>query len=162
MVFYKKVQQAINKLWYPRCVHIGKPVETQELATRIARECTVSPADTHAVLRALPQIMTDFLKESRAVHLEGIGWFRYTINSMGKGAKTEKEVSDRQIKSLRVQFSPDRVRNGEGGYTRALIPSTGITYQEWFGRVDGETDIPGEDVDEPDEPGGGEDPLPGA
>ena len=36
---------------------MGLPVETQELASRIARESTVSPADTHAVLRALPAIM---------------------------------------------------------------------------------------------------------
>ena len=44
MIFWKRVQQAINKLWYPRSVTIGKPVETQELANRIARESTVSPA----------------------------------------------------------------------------------------------------------------------
>lgn len=31
------------------------------------------PADTHAVLRALPNIMADFMKESRAVHFEGLG-----------------------------------------------------------------------------------------
>ena len=68
MIFWKRVQQAINDLWYPRSVTVGKPVETQELANRIARESTVSPADTHAVLRALPAIMTDFMKESRAIH----------------------------------------------------------------------------------------------
>ena len=78
MIFWKRVQQAINNLWYPRSVTVGKPVETQELANRIARESTVSPADTHAVLRALPDIMADFMKESRAIHIEGLGWFRYT------------------------------------------------------------------------------------
>ena len=78
MIFWKRVKQAINDLWYPRSVTVGKPVETQELANRIARESTVSPADTHAVLRALPNIMADFMKESRAVHFEGLGWFRYT------------------------------------------------------------------------------------
>ena len=57
MIFWKRVKQAINDLWYPRSVTVGKPVETQELANRIARESTVSPADTHAVLRALPNIM---------------------------------------------------------------------------------------------------------
>ena len=57
MIFWKRVKQAVNDLWYPRCVTVGLPVETQELASRIARESTVSPADTHAVLRALPAIM---------------------------------------------------------------------------------------------------------
>lgn len=64
MIFWTRVKQAINNLWYPRSVTVGKPVETQELANRIARESTVSPADTHAVLRALPNIMAGFMKES--------------------------------------------------------------------------------------------------
>ena len=69
---------------------MGKPVETQELVNRIARESTVSPADTHAVLRALPEVMADFMKESRAVHFEGLGWFRYTINAMGEVWRTRR------------------------------------------------------------------------
>ena len=31
MIFWKRVKQAINDLWYPRSVTVGKPVETQEL-----------------------------------------------------------------------------------------------------------------------------------
>ena len=37
MIFWKRVKQAVNDLWYPRCVTVGLPVETQELASRIAR-----------------------------------------------------------------------------------------------------------------------------
>ena len=130
MIFWKRVQQAINDLWYPRSVTGGKPVETQELANRIARESTVSPADTHAVLRALPNIMADFMKESRAVHFEGLGWFRYTTVSAGNGVATKEEVSSDQVTGLRVQFTPDRTRNMSGGYTRALIADEGITFME--------------------------------
>lgn len=147
MIFWKRVQQAINALWYPRSVTVGKPVETQELANRIARESTVSPADTHAVLRALPNVMADFMKESRAIHFEGLGWFRYTINAMGKGVPTKEEVSDKQIKRLRVQFTPDRTRNLEGGYTRALIADEGVTFMEWLGKDSDVTNVP-EDDDE--------------
>ena len=147
MIFWKRVQQAINALWYPRSVTVGKPVETQELANRIARESTVSPADTHAVLRALPNVMADFMKESRAIHFEGLGWFRYTINAMGKGVPTKEEVSDKQIKRLRVQFTPDRTRNMEGGYTRALIADEGVTFMEWLGKDSEVTNVP-EDDDE--------------
>ena len=145
MIFWKRVQQAINALWYPRSVTVGKPVETQELANRIARESTVSPADTHAVLRALPNVMADFMKESRAIHFEGLGWFRYTINAMGKGVPTKEEVSDKQIKRLRVQFTPDRTRNMEGGYTRALIADEGVTFMEWLGKDSDVTNVPEED-----------------
>ena len=93
------------------------------LAKRIARESTVSPADTHAVLRALP-------------------------NVMGKGVENREDVSDKQIKGLRVQFTPDRTRNMEsGGYTRALIASEGLTFMEWLGKESDETQVP-------EEPGG--------
>ena len=149
MIFWKRVQQAINDLWYPRSVTVGKPVETQELANRIARESTVSPADTHAVLRALPAIMADFMKESRAIHLEGLGWFRYTTVSAGNGVATKDEVSSDQITGLRVQFTPDRTRNMSGGYTRALIADEGVSFMEWLGKPDDETQIPDdEDGDE--------------
>ena len=124
---------------------MGKPVETQELANRIARELTVSPADTHAVLRALPNIMADFMKESRAVHFEGLGWFRYTTVSAGNGVATKEEVSSDQITGLRVQFTPDRTRNMNGDYTRALIADEGITFMEWLGKESDETQVPEED-----------------
>ena len=68
MIFWKRIQAAINDLWYPRSVTVGNPVETQEFAKRLARESTVSPADVHAVIRAMPEVMADFMKESRAVH----------------------------------------------------------------------------------------------
>ena len=148
MIFWKRVQQAINGLWYPRSITVGKPVETQELANRIARESTVSPADTHAVLRALPNVMADFMKESRAIHFEGLGWFRYTINAMGKGVPSKEEVSEKQIKRLRVQFTPDRTRNLEGGYTRALIADEGVTFMEWLGKESDETKVPEEGEEE--------------
>lgn len=134
MIFWKRVQQAINGLWYPRSITVGKPVETQELANRIARESTVSPADTHAVLRALPNIMADFMKESRAIHLEGLGWFRYTTVAAGNGVASKEEVNSGQISGLRVQFTPDRTRNMSGGYTRSLIADEGVTFVEWQGK----------------------------
>ena len=132
MIFWKRVQQAINNLWYPRSVTVGKPVETQELANRIARESTVSPADTHAVLRALPNIM----------------WFRYTITAAKNGVENREDVSSDQITGLRVQFTPDRTRNLSGGYTRALIADEGVTFMEWLGKDSDETQIPEDNDDE--------------
>lgn len=110
------------------------------------------PADTHAVLRALPNIMADFMKESRVVHFEGLGWFRYTTVSAGNGVATKEEVSSDQITGLRVQFTPDRTRNMSGGYTRALIADEGITFMEWLGKESDETQVP--DNEEENEDGG--------
>ncbi len=154
MIYWKRVQQAINKLWYPRSLTVGRPVETQELANRIARQSTVSPSDTHAVLRALPEIMADFMKESRAIHIEGLGWFRYTTISSGKGVATREEVNSKQITSLRVQFTPERTRNLSGGYTRALIAEEGVSFAEWLGKEETET-TPGEEGGGEEEGGGG-------
>lgn len=106
------------------------------------------PADTHAVLRALPNIMADFMKESRAVHFEGLGWFRYTTVSAGNGVATKEEVSSDQITGLRVQFTPDRTRNMSGGYTRALIADEGITFVEWLGKESDETQVPDDEEDD--------------
>lgn len=110
------------------------------------------PADTHAVLRALPNIMADFMKESCAVHFEGLGWFRYTTVSAGNGVATKEEVSSDQITGLRVQFTPDRTRNMSGGYTRALVADEGITFMEWLGKESDETQVP--DNEEENEDGG--------
>ena len=138
MIFWKRIQAAINDLWYPRSVTIGDPVETQEFAKRLARESTVSPADVHAVIRAMPEVMADFMKESRAVHLEGIGWFRYTTLAAGKGVATKEEVSSDQITGLRVRFTADE----------------GISFMEWLGKESDETQIPDEGEDEGGTPGG--------
>lgn len=157
MLFWKRIQQAINKKWYPLSVTIGKPVNTQELANRIARESTVSPADAHAVIRAMPHVMADFMQESRAVHLEGFGWFRYIIKSNGKGVDKKEDVSNKQITGIRVQFTPERERDMGGGYTRSLV-SDGISFAEWLGKDEEITDLPGEEGGE--EEGGGESPDP--
>ena len=117
MIFWKRVKQAINDLWYPRSVTVGKPVETQELANRIARESTVSPADTHAVLRALPNIMADFMKESRAVHFEGLGWFRYTTVSAGNGVATKEEVT----KAMRHRCRTTRTTTADKGLSDNIL-----------------------------------------
>ena len=144
MIFWKRIQAAINDLWYPRSVTVGNPVETQEFAKRLARESTVSPADVHAVIRAMPEVMADFMKESRAVHLEGIGWFRYTTLAAGNGVATKEEVSSDQITGLRVR----------GGYDRALIADEGIVFMEWLGKESDETQIPDEGEDGGGTPGG--------
>ena len=79
------------------------------------------------------------------VHLEGIGWFRYTTVSAGKGVATKEEVSSDQITGLRVQFTPDRARNMSGGYNRSLIPDSGVVFMEWLGRDSDETQLPEEE-----------------
>lgn len=36
MAFFKKIQQHINKKWYPRSVLVGSPIGTEQVAKRLA------------------------------------------------------------------------------------------------------------------------------
>lgn len=131
MLFWKKIQQKINGKWYPRLVTIGKPATTQEIAERLARESTVSPADVHAVLRALPHVMAEIMAESRSVSLDGLGSFRYSVQCGGKGVDTPEAVSSDQIVGLRVQFTPAREKKGTG-FERSLVGN--VSFTEWLGK----------------------------
>lgn len=146
MLFWKKSKNKVSGSvkWYPRLVTIGKPVTTQELAERIARESTVSPADVYAVCHALPVVMGEFMAESRSVHLEGIGYFRYSCQATGNGVDAPEDVTSDLIKGVRVQFQPDRQKRGTT-YERAMIGK--VSFSEWFGKEEAET--PGEEGEEP-------------
>lgn len=131
MLFFTKVKKKLSGLWYPQLVLVGKPANTQEVAERIARQCTVSPADSHAVIRALTSVMADIMAEGRAVHLDGFGSFYYSCYASGNGVDDEKKVSSAQIKGVRVQFTPYRERQGKV-YTRALVNH--LSFTEWRGK----------------------------
>lgn len=131
MLFWTTVKKKLSGLWYPQLVLVGKPALTQEIAERISRECTVTPADAHAVIRALPHIMADIMGEGRSAHLDGFGSFHYTCYATGNGVDDEKKVSSAQIKGVRVQFIPYREREGQV-YTRAMVKH--LSFTEWKGK----------------------------
>lgn len=108
-MFYKKSYSVINgkKKWFPRACVVGKPVDTQALAKEIAKYCTASPADVHAVIRALPDVMKWFMSNGHSIHMDGLGSFHYKLSCAGKGADTPEEVSPEQVQAVRVQFRPE-------------------------------------------------------
>ena len=152
MLFFKSMYQKLTNKWYPVLVTVNDPVETQELAERVARESSMSPGDVHNVIRTMVPIMSDLMGDGRPVHLEGFGWFRYTCQATGKGVDTEEEVNAQQITGVRVQFVPERERNMSGGYTRALVDK--LSFSKWKGDDadlmpdDTEDDTTGEDQTE--------------
>ncbi|ERI88618.1 putative DNA-binding protein [Bacteroides pyogenes F0041] len=136
MLFFKK-QKAQMKgkpvKYYPQVVTVGKAADTQEVARRIARESTLSPADVHAVIRALPEVMSQIMSEGRSVSLDGLGSFRYT-GVVGKTVDRAEDVSADLFTSIRVRFTPARERRDLGaGYTRALVGN--ISFTEWQGKT---------------------------
>lgn len=133
MLFFKKTQKKMKDVvkWYPSLITVGKVAGTQEIAERLARESTLSPADVHAVIRALPIVMADIMAESRSVNLEGLGSFRYSVSASGNGAETADKVNSAQIKSVRVQFTPARQKQGTT-YSRSLVGNLSFTH--WQGK----------------------------
>lgn len=107
-------------------------VNTQDLGEAISRKCTVTPADVHAVIRSLPEVMSFFMENGNSVHLDGLGSFYYKLSCAGNGVDTPEEVSTEQVKAVRVQFIPERRkengqilpclgRKGRAGEIRRLI-----------------------------------------
>lgn len=54
MEFLENTKQKVNGLWYPKSITVSKSVTIDEVARRLATGSTVSPADIHAVLKAIP------------------------------------------------------------------------------------------------------------
>lgn len=147
MAFYKKQHNERFGVWYPTAVVMGQPVSTKKLAKRLSAMCTVTYADVMAVLGELPGVMADYMGQGKSVRLDGLGTFRYTLNT--KGVETEEEFDFRkQVRAVRVQFVPQREGAQTKGSTstRALVPS-GL---EWT--------LYSEDLKETDNEGGITDP----
>ena len=122
MAFYKKIQQPVNKKWYPRSIVVGDPATTKEIADRLAEISTVSRSDTYAVLMGLSSVLKSFMKEGRSAKLDGVGTFYYTADATKQGVDTAEEVSAKQIVGVRVRFLPETSRTASGKVgTRALV-----------------------------------------
>lgn len=133
MAFFKKIQQKINKLWYPQSVTVGKPVTTDQVADRLAQISTVSRADTFAVLKDLGGVLGDYMAQGRTVKLEGLGTFYYTAVATGKGADSPEKVNATLISGVRVRFIPETTRSSSGQVTTRSLVNSQIFWEEWAG-----------------------------
>ena len=152
MAFYKKIMYAINKKWYPRSILVGTPVSTEQVATRLATESTVAPADVLAVLRALSGVMGDYMAQGRSVKLDGIGTFYFTASAEGNGVATPEEVSVNQINGVKVRFTPETSYRRTGTHGRVATRALTDVELEW---VDIDTlalDALKDGITEPEEP----------
>ena len=149
MAFYKEQYSEKFGVYFPQAVVVGKPVDTKEVAKRLAKISTVSLADVLAVLAEMPGVLADFMAQGKSVRLDGLGTFRLTLETEGVANREDMDFQ-KQVKAVRVSFIPQRegaVTKG-GTATRALVP-TGI---EWL-KYDGQAAT--DDGADPD--GGGED-----
>lgn len=152
MAFFKKIQQKINGLWYPKSVTVGKPVSTDQVADRLAQISTVSRADTYAVLKDLGGVMGDYMAQGRTVKLEGVGTFYYTAVATHQGVDSADKVKASLITGVRVRFIPETTRTSGGRVATRSLVSNEIFWQEWGGSTTptgGEGDGGDDDDDRP-------------
>lgn len=125
MAFIKKIKRVWQgqEKWSVTTVTQGNPVSTKELCEYIADSTTASASDVMAVLMSLPKVMELYLKNGRAVKLEGIGTYRYKVSAGMVGNK--EDAGESLIRDIRVQFTPERTVTAVGKQRivrRALIP----------------------------------------
>ena len=89
------------KKWYAIAKSSGDTT-LRTLSKEIAARSTVSPADTHAVLVALTEVLVEHLADGKIVRLGDFGAFQVTISS--SGAETEAKYNASLIKSNKVVF----------------------------------------------------------
>ena len=136
MPFWKKQYNKSKKVYYPQAIVKGKPIETKELAAELAMISTVSNSDVQAVLGDIATVMHKLMKQGKSVHITGLGYFRYTLDSVGVASLEEFDF-EKQKKAVRVEFTPEREKTSSGTYTRALVDSSSL---EWIELSEQETD----------------------
>lgn len=127
-VLYEPFQSILKnkegkKLFYPRVVRTGN-VNMTKIAKEIAAYSSLSPGDAKNTLDNLVTVMTQHLQSSESVTLDGLGTFRITMKSTGRGVASAEDVTAAQA-SLTVRFQPAYTRNVDHSMaTRSMV--TGV------------------------------------
>ncbi|WP_298073736.1 HU family DNA-binding protein [uncultured Bacteroides sp.] len=90
--------------WYVTQVTTSQVDETQ-VATELADETTLNPAEAIMAIRQLRKILLRRLLSGESVKLGNWGSFSVAISSMG--VDTKEQVSASNIKSVNLTFRPD-------------------------------------------------------
>lgn len=101
-----------QKVYYPRAIVQGKPVETGTIARSLAMISTVSNSEA----------------QGKSVHIKGLGYFRYVPDTEGVKFLNDFDFQ-KQVKAVRIEFIPERTKLSNGTYTRALVDSDEL---EWI------------------------------
>ncbi|MCD8181890.1 MAG: DNA-binding protein [Bacteroides sp.] len=128
MPYWKKIFNEKQAVYYPRAIAQGKPVTTETIAHDLAKISTVSNSDVQAVLGDIAGVMHTRISQGKSVYIKGLGYFRYVLST--KGVKDLKDFDfAKQVQAVRVEFIPERSRQSNGSYTRALVDSEQL---EWI------------------------------
>ena len=91
------------KKWYANAKSTGD-ITLRQLSKGIAARCTVTAADTQAVLSALTELLVEYLADGKIVRFGDFGSFRVSLSS--EGAETADKFTSSLVKGSKVNFRP--------------------------------------------------------
>ena len=118
--------------FYARAVHTTT-IDSEQLAERIQRNCTVKKSDVYAVLIELAEVMKDELQNSNRVKIDNFGTFKINIKSTGAESE-DKFTATENIVGARVRFQPTQRRDTATGNTTTYF-TDGLKYKSTDGFV---------------------------
>ena len=145
MPFWKKMFNKKQEVYYPRAIVQGKPVETETIAKDLSKISTVSNSDVQAVLGDIASVMHTRMSQGKSVHIKGLGYFRYTLDTVGVASLDDFDFQ-KEVIAVRVEFVPERTKLSGGTYTRALVDSDDLEWIELSPETE-DTTPGGEDKD---------------
>lgn len=112
-VTYQDTKKGGTNKFYGRAVHVTT-INSDALAERIQRNCTLKISDVKACLSELSEVMREELQNSNRVHLDGFGTFYINIKSTG--AVTEDEfTATENVVGFRCRFLPEGTKDTASG-----------------------------------------------
>lgn len=118
--------------FYARAVHTTT-IDSEQLAERIQRNCTVKKSDVYAVLIELAEVMKDELQNSNRVKIDNFGTFKINIKSTGAESEDKFTAAD-NITGTHVRFRPEFTRDTATGNIKVNF-TDGVKFQKATGFV---------------------------
>ena len=129
---YKLVQnmnenmQKCYQKWFARPVYT-ETINLMDIAELIQRNSTAKKSDAYAVLVEMVEVISDALKASKRVHIDGFGTFKIGISSRGADTPADFNANE-NIRSCRVLFQPE-ITTDPSTHKRLKKLIQGMTYQ---------------------------------
>ena len=98
-----------------------------DIAELIQRNSTAKKSDAYAVLVEMVEVISDALKASKRVHVDGFGTFKIGISSRGADSVEDFNASE-NIRGCRVLFQPE-ITTDPSTHKRLEKMIQGMTFQ---------------------------------
>ena len=101
----KERMQKAYQNWYARPAYTSK-IDLHGIAERSQRHSTAQQSDALAVLTEMVEVISDALKSSQRVKIDGFGTFKIGMASKGASAVKDFSITE-NLKGVRVLFQPE-------------------------------------------------------